>query len=88
LRAYVGSQTDGWELFFAFPLLESLGNRSFSNNFDRTSSKLIGLHDSASSAGLPGFWIRMICATFHLSWKEALSEYCVTELGDKSYTFW
>jgi len=28
-------------------------------------SKLIGLYDSANSAGLPGFWIMMICATFH-----------------------
>jgi len=37
---------------------KSLDNRSFSNNFDKTGSKLIGLYDSASSAGLfsPHLW--------------------------------
>jgi len=65
LRDYVGSQTDGWGISFAFPLLENLGNRSFSNSFDRTGSKLIGLEDPASFVGLPYLWIMMISATFH-----------------------
>jgi len=51
-----------------------LDSRSFSNNFDKTGSKLIGLNDSTSYACLRGFWIMMMCATFHSRWKTALSE--------------
>jgi len=50
--------------YFCFSIItESLGSRSFLNNFDRTCSTLIGLYNSASFAGLPGFM--MICAIFH-----------------------
>jgi len=46
-------------------ITKNLGTRNFSNNFDRTGSKLIGLYHSANSAELHGFWIIMICSTFH-----------------------
>jgi len=35
-----------------FIIVESLGNRNFLNNFDKASSKLIDLYESASSAVL------------------------------------
>jgi len=38
-----------------FTIMEILENRSFSNSFDKIGSRLIGLYDSVSSAGLPGF---------------------------------
>jgi len=44
-----------------------LKRKSFWNNFDSTGNKLTDLYDSASSAGLPSFWIIMICSTFHWS---------------------
>jgi len=49
LRAYIRIQTDSCGLFFCLSIItESLGS-SFSNDFDRTRSKLIGLYDSAFS---------------------------------------
>jgi hypothetical protein len=51
-------------LYFAV-IMENLEiERSFLNSFDRTDSKLIDLHDSASSADFPDFWI-IIFANFH-----------------------
>jgi len=47
-----------------------LESKSFSNSFDRMGSKLIDLYDSASSAGLSGFWIIIICATFYWGGKK------------------
>jgi len=47
-----------------------LESKSFSNSFDRTGSKLIDLYDSASSAGLSGFWIIIICAIFYWGGKK------------------
>jgi hypothetical protein len=38
-------------------IIENLGNRSLSNRFDRTGSKLINLYDFASSADFPGIYI-------------------------------
>jgi hypothetical protein len=35
-----------------------------------TSNKLIDLYDTANSADLPGFWIIIICATFHWDGKK------------------
>jgi len=67
LHAYVRIQAADCLRIISFLLIisKSLDSRKFSNNFDKTGSKLIGLYDSASSAGLPGYWIMMICATFH-----------------------
>jgi len=53
------------DYFYHSIIIESLGRKSFSNSFDRTGNKPIALYDSASSAGLPDFWIMMICTTFH-----------------------
>jgi len=48
--------------------MEILGSRTFSNNFDKTGSKLIGPYNSASFADLLGSWTIIICAIFH--WDE------------------
>jgi len=44
-------------------ILES--RSSFSSSFDRIGSRLIDLYNFISSADLPGFWIIIICTTFH-----------------------
>jgi hypothetical protein len=62
--------------------MESFRNRSFSNSFDGTSSKLIGLYDYANSADSPDFWIIIISAIFH--WKEISFEETL-QLDDEFY---
>jgi hypothetical protein len=42
-------------------------NRRFSNSFDRTGNKDIGLYDVAACCDLPGLEIMMTSATFHNS---------------------
>jgi len=44
------------------------------------------LNDTASSAGLPGFWITMICATFHEVGRSLVSVLCYRVRG-KSFLF-
>jgi len=64
---YFGSRTDRGSSFSIIMLI--LESRSL-NSFDRTESKLIGLYDSVNFAGLPGFWMILICATFHRNGKK------------------
>jgi hypothetical protein len=59
----------GINLHFSI-IVESLGTRSFLNNFSRTGSKLIDLYDSANFADLSNFWIIIICAIFHCGGKK------------------
>jgi len=61
-------KSNWWSKISPWSFIIMLILNNFSNSFNRTRSKLIGLYYFASSASFPGFWIIIICAIFH--WDE------------------
>jgi hypothetical protein len=53
-----------------------LVSKSFSSNFERIGSKLIGLQDVTSAAGFPGFRIAIIWETLHVPGSTRFSKHC------------